>query len=88
MIDAKVKDGCLSVEMTGASSTIIAEITQLLTSVCRSIGNNFSHGTAEEKKEVSEIVLDVIIAKAREMIDVQPDIEIVVKKPTKPDGKA
>lgn len=88
MIDAKVKDGHLSVEMTGAPSTIMAEMTHLLASVCRNIGNYSQHLTAEEKKAVSGIALEGIIAKAREMIDVQPDSEIVVKKPTKPDGYA
>lgn len=88
MIDAKVKDGHLSVEMTGTPSTIMSDMTQLLTSVCRNLGNNFPHGTAEEKKAVSRIVLDGIITAARETIDVQPDSEIVVKKPTKPDVEA
>lgn len=88
MIDAKVKDGHLSLKMAGTSSTIMADMTQLLMAVCRNLGKNFPHGTAEEKKEVSHVALDGIIATAREMIDVQPDSEIVVKKPTKPAGEA
>lgn len=88
MIDAKVKDGHLSVEMTGTPATIMADMAQLLVSVCRNIGNNFPHGTADEKKAVSGFVLDGIIAQEREMIDVQPDSEIMVKKPTKVDGDA
>ena len=74
--------------MTGALSTIMADMTQLLASVCRNIGNTFPHGTAEEKKEVTHVALDGIIATARKMIDVQPDSEIMVKKPTKPAGEA
>lgn len=88
MIEAKVKDGRLSVEVAGTPATIIADMTQLLTTVSRNLGNNFQHGTAEEKKAVSGVVLDGIIAAAREMIDVQPDSEIMVKKPTKPAGEA
>lgn len=88
MIEAKVKDAHLSLKMTGTPATIMADMTQLLTTVCRNLGKNFPHGTAEKKKEVSGIVLEGIIATAREMIDVQPDSEIVVKKPTKPAGEA
>lgn len=88
MIDAKVKDGHLSLEMAGTPSTIMADMTQLLTSVCRNLGKNFPHGTAEVKKAVSRVALDEIIATARETIDRQPDSEIVVKKPTKPAGEA
>lgn len=88
MIDAKVKDGRLSVEVAGTPVTIMADMTQLLTTVCRDLGNSFPNGTAEEKKKVSGIVLEGIIATARKMIDVQPDSEIVVKKPTKPAGEA
>lgn len=88
MIDAKVKDGHLSLEMTGTPSTIMADMTQLLMTVCRNLGNIFPHGTAEEKKTVSRIVLGVIITAAQETIDVQPDSEILVKKPTKPAGEA
>lgn len=88
MIEAKVKDGRLSVKAAGTPSTIMADMTQLLTAVCRNIGNNFPHGTAEEKKAVCRIVLDDIITAARETIDVQPECEILVKKPTKPDVEA
>lgn len=88
MIDAKVKDGRLSLEISGTPSTIMADMTQLLTAVCRNIGRTFPNATAEEKKAVSGIVLDGIIAAARETIDWQPDSEIVVKKPTKPAGEA
>ena len=88
MIDAKVKDGRLSLKMTGTPHTIMADMTQLLTTVCRNLGNAFPHGTAEEKKVVSGIVLDGIIAAARETLDRQPDSEIMVKKPTKPAGEA
>ena len=88
MIEAKAKDGHLSLKMAGTSSTIMADMTQLLTAVCRNIGSNFQHGTAEEKKAVSSLVLEGIIAAARATIDVQPDSEIMVKKPTKPAGEA
>lgn len=88
MIEAKAKDGRLSVEVAGTPATIMADMTQLLVTVCRNIGSKFPHGTAEEKKEVTHDALDGIIAVAREMIDVQPDSEIVVKKPTKPAGEA
>ena len=88
MIEAKVKDGRLSLEMAGTPATIMADMTQLLTTVCRDLGNSFPNGTAEKKKEVSGIVLEGIIATAWKMIDVQPDSEIVVKKPTKPAGEA
>lgn len=88
MIEAKAKDGHLYVEMTGALSTIIAEMTHLLVSVCRNIGKNFPHGTAEEKEAVSGIVLEGIIADAREALDRKPDSEIVVVNPVKLDGQA
>lgn len=88
MIDAKVKDGRLSLEISGTPVTIMADMTQLLTTVCRDLGNSFPNGTAEEKKAVCRIVLDDIITAARETIDVQPECEILVKKPTKPDVEA
>ena len=88
MIDAKVKDGRLSVDMTGAPATIMADMTLLLASVCRNIGNSFSDGTAEEKKAVSCSVLGGIFTTAREVLDRQPDSEIMVKMPTKVDGEA
>lgn len=88
MIEAKAKDGHLSLEMKGTPYTIMADMTQLLTAVCRNIGQNFPNGTVEEKKAVSAIVLEDIIDTAREVLDWQPDSEILVKKPTKPDGEA
>lgn len=81
MIDAKVKDGRLSLEISGTPTTIMADMTQLLTTVCRGLGNDFPHGTAEEKKAVCRIVLNGIIATARETIDWQPECEIRVEKP-------
>lgn len=88
MIEAKAKDGHLSVHMAGAPSTIMADITMLLVSVCRNIGKNFPHGTAEEKEAVSGIALEGIIADAREALDRKPDSEIVVVNPVKLDGQA
>lgn len=88
MIEAKAQDGRLSLEVEGTPSTIMADMTQLLTAVCRNIGDNFPNGTAEDKKAVAGIVLDGIIAAAREAIDWQPDSEIRVEKPTNPDVEA